>query len=301
MNPITASLQAPVVLDGAMGTELEKRGVKTNDALWSANALLTDPEAIYAVHASYFQAGATIAITDTYQANVAAFAKLGITHARALELIKLGVQLAQRARDDVQPNGLVAGCVGPYGAYLANGAEYTGAYKLSPAEYDDFHAEKIQTLLADGVDLLSVDTIPNFAEVQALTTMLAEQSQLVPTWISLSIKDPQTLSDGTPLATVVEWLDHAQAVSGIGINCTGFANVLPAVQLIRAHSEKPIVVYPNPGDVYDPVTKTWIAVAHSQTFADVVPEWLAAGANIIGGCCRTTPADIEQIAKLLKK
>ncbi|USS86998.1 homocysteine S-methyltransferase [Fructilactobacillus cliffordii] len=300
-NLITASLETPVVLDGAMGTELEKRGVKTNDALWSANAPLTDPDAIYDVHASYFRAGAEIAITDTYQANVAAFAKVGIEKEAALDLIRLGVRLAQQARDNVKPDGLVAGCVGPYGAYLADGSEYTGDYQLSPDEYEAFHTEKIQTLMDAGVDLLSVDTIPSFAEVQALTTILAQQSNLVPTWISLSIKDPYHLSDGTPLDVVAGWLDHSQAASGIGINCTSFANVLPALKLMRQVTQKPLVVYPNPGDIYDPATKTWTAVEHPQTFADVVPDWLAASANIIGGCCRTTPADIEQIAKLLKK
>ncbi|USS84923.1 homocysteine S-methyltransferase [Fructilactobacillus myrtifloralis] len=300
-NPITASLHTPLVLDGAMGTELEQYGVKTNDALWSANALLTDPEAIYQVHARYFQAGADIAITDTYQANVAAFARVGISHSQALQLIRRGVQLAQQARADVNPRGFVAGCVGPYGAYLANGAEYTGDYQLSAAEYAAFHTEKVQTLLSAGVDLLSVDTMPNFFEIQVLTQLLAQQPNLVPTWISLSIRDPQTLSDGTPLTTVVQWLDAQDVVSGIGVNCTDFAQILPAIQTIRAQSEKPIVVYPNPGDHYDPHTKTWTPVPHALTFAEVVPSWLAAGATIIGGCCRTTPADIAQITTLLKK
>lgn len=297
---VQARLQENLVLDGAMGTELEKLGVKTNDALWSANALIDNPEAIYQVHAAYFKAGADIAITDTYQANVAAFAKVGIRHDEALALIKKGVELAKRARDDFNPNGLVAGCIGPYGAYLANGSEYTGNYDLTFAEYQTFHQSKIEALIAAGSDLLSIDTIPNFNEVQALVKMMAKLARPIPYWISLSVKDPETLSDGTPLVTVVKWLAQQPGIGGIGVNCTKIENITPIVKLIRQLTDLPLAVYPNPGDLYDPETKTWTAVPHNDTFAQAVPQWLTAGANIIGGCCRTNPEDIEQIAQIIK-
>lgn len=298
-NLVKNRLQTSLVLDGAMGTELEKLGVKTNDALWSANALVDDPDAIYAVHAAYFKAGADIAITDTYQANVAAFAKVGIGHDQALALIQKGVEIAKQARDDFKPTGLVAGCIGPYGAYLANGAEYTGDYDLTFTDYQKFHQEKITALIAAGSDLISVDTMPNFAEIKAVVQIINDLSTSIPYWISLSVKDPETLSDGTPLIEVVDWLTNQPSVDGIGVNCTKIENITPIVHLIRERSNLPIVVYPNPGDLYDPKTKTWTAVPHTDTFAREVPIWLAAGANIIGGCCRTNPEDIEQIAQII--
>ncbi|WP_429970589.1 homocysteine S-methyltransferase [Fructilactobacillus sp. Tb1] len=294
-------LKERLVLDGAMGTELEKLNVKTNDALWSANALIDNPEAIYQVHADYFKAGADIAITDTYQANVDAFAKVGIDHEQAIALIKSGVKIAKQARDDFDPDGLVAGCIGPYGAYLANGAEYTGDYDLTFTEYQNFHQEKIEALIAAGADLLSVDTIPNFAEVKALVKIIDSLPDAIPYWISLSVKDPETLSDGTPLTEVVSWLAKQPKIAGIGINCTKIENITPIVKLIHGITDLPIIVYPNPGDIYDPKTKTWTTVPHLDTFNREVPVWLTAGANIIGGCCRTTPVDIEQISKIIKK
>ncbi|WP_395317935.1 homocysteine S-methyltransferase [Fructilactobacillus frigidiflavus] len=297
---VQARLEENLVLDGAMGTELEKLGVKTNDALWSANALIDNPEAIYQVHAAYFKAGADIAITDTYQANVAALAKVGIRHDEALALIKKGVELAKRARADFNLNGLVAGCIGPYGAYLANGSEYTGNYDLTFAEYQTFHQAKIEALIAAGADLLSIDTIPNFNEVKALVKIMAKVAQPIPYWISLSVKDPETLSDGTPLVTVVKWLAQQPGIGGIGVNCTKIENITPIVKIIRQLTDLPLAVYPNPGDLYDSQTKTWTAVPHTDTFAQEVPQWLAAGANIIGGCCRTNPEDIEQIAQIIK-
>lgn len=293
-------LQEKLVLDGAMGTELEKLGVKTNNSLWSANALIDNPEAIYQVHASYFKAGADIAITDTYQANVAAFAKVGINHEQALDLIKKGVELAKQARDDFNPAGLVAGCVGPYGAYLANGSEYTGAYDLSFAEYQKFHQEKIDTLINAGSDLISVDTMPNFAEIKSVVKIINDLPTKIPYWISLSVKDATTLSDGTTLRDVIIWLDKQPGISGIGVNCTKIENITPIVSLIHHLTDLPIVVYPNPGDIYDPQTKTWTSVPHTDTFEREVPQWIAEGANIIGGCCRTTPQDIEQVTKIIK-
>ncbi|ANZ57291.1 homocysteine S-methyltransferase [Fructilactobacillus lindneri] len=293
-------LKQRLVLDGAMGTELEKLGVKTNDELWSANALIDNPEAIYQVHASYFKAGADIAITDTYQANVAAFAKNGIKHDEAIELIKSGVKIAKQARDDYDSNGLIAGCIGPYGAYLANGAEYTGNYELSFHDYQNFHQEKIKALIDAGSDLLSIDTIPNFQEVKALVKIINDLPNKLPYWISLSVKDVTKLGDGTDLKVVIKWLSQQDNIDGIGVNCTKIENITPIVNLIRDISNLPIVVYPNPGDIYHPKTKTWTTVPHVDTFQQEVPNWLSQGANIIGGCCRTTPEDIAQIAKILK-
>lgn len=301
MTKINDLLNGTLVLDGAMGTELEKQGVKTNDELWSANALIDNPTAIYQVHADYFKAGADIAITDTYQANVKAFAKNGIERDKAIKIIKSGVEIAKKARDQYKPTGLVAGCIGPYGAYLADGSEYTGDYQLTEQEYREFHAEKIKWLIEPGADLLSVDTIPNFSEVQALVKIINEQPQAIPYWISLSVKDPETLSDGTRLAEVVEWLSEQPQVSGIGVNCTKMENITPIIHLIRSISSLPVIVYPNPGDIYDPKTKTWTTVPHAESFQEEVPNWLSAGANVIGGCCRTTPADIEQISKIVTK
>ncbi|EKK20736.1 homocysteine S-methyltransferase [Fructilactobacillus florum] len=297
---LATSLDQPLVLDGAMGTELEKLGVATNDELWSANALIDQQEKIYQVHASYFQAGADLAITDTYQANVAAFAKRGIGHQQALDLLATGVHLAQAARDRYRPTGLVAGCIGPYGAYLADGSEYTGNYTKTVTEYEQFHREKILTLIDAGADLLSVDTMPNFQEIQAVVGILATLDQPIPYWISLSVRNQRQLSDGTDLNRVVAWLRQQPSVGGIGINCTKMENITPLVKLIRAQTKLPIIVYPNPGDLYDPLTKTWTTVPHVDSFTKEVPHWLAAGANIIGGCCRTTPADIAQISRLIR-
>ncbi|KZU56819.1 homocysteine S-methyltransferase [Lactiplantibacillus plantarum] len=289
-----------VVSDGAMATELEKRGVATNSALWSATAMLDHPDAIQAVHQSYLDAGAKIMTTNTYQANVPAFEQAGIAAAQARQLIQQAVTIAHTARDASHvTDAVIAGSIGPYGAYLADGSEYTGAYQLTPSAYQDFHRERLALIMAAGVDVLALETMPRLDEVQALVQLITTTWPQQPYWVSFSIKDPQTLCDGTSLAAAAKWVAAQPNVVAVGVNCTTLENIAPALTTLKAAVAVPLIVYPNSGDQYDPVTKTWQETHLSHQFASFVPQWLAAGARIIGGCCRTTPKDIATVARAL--
>ncbi|WP_265478634.1 homocysteine S-methyltransferase [Lactiplantibacillus plantarum] len=292
--------RGPVVSDGAMATELEKRGVATNSALWSATAMLDHPDAIQAVHQSYLDAGAKIMTTNTYQANVPAFKQAGIAAAQARQLIQQAVTIAHTARDASHvTDAVIAGSIGPYGAYLADGSEYTGAYQLTPSAYQDFHRERLALIMAAGVDVLALETMPRLDEVQALVQLITTTWPQQPYWVSFSIKDPQTLCDGTSLAVAAKWVAAQPNVVAVGVNCTTLENIAPALTTLKAAVAVPLIVYPNSGDQYDPVTKTWQETHLSHQFASFVPQWLAAGARIIGGCCRTTPKDIATVARAL--
>ncbi|MFC6179947.1 homocysteine S-methyltransferase [Lactiplantibacillus daowaiensis] len=293
-----------MISDGAMATELEKRGVTTDSALWSATAMLERPAAIAAVHQSYFEAGAQIATTNTYQANVPAFVQAGLSAETGRHLIQTAVEIATKARDDyailhTDFTGFVAGSIGPYGAYLADGSEYTGKYHLDEVAYQAFHRERLQLITQAGVDLLALETMPNFAEVQALVNLVTTEFANQPYWVSFSIQDSKTLCDGTDLATAAQWVAGQPNVVAVGVNCTRLENIEPALKTLRAAVKIPLIVYPNSGDEYDPVTKTWQKTAAAHQYADFVASWITAGANIIGGCCRTTPQDIAAAAKIV--
>ena len=151
-----------VVLDGGLATELEFRGHDLTDRLWSARLLVTDPGAIEAVHLDYFRAGAQVATTASYQATIPGFVAAGLDRAAALHAIATSVEVARRARDayaaeaNVDPAGLlVAGSVGPYGAMLADGAEYRGDYDPGRGVLRDLHAPRMEALLEAGADLLA--------------------------------------------------------------------------------------------------------------------------------------------------
>lgn len=297
---------SPLILDGALATELERRGCALNTALWSAQTLLSRPELIHDVHLSYFLAGADIATTASYQASFLGLSDHGgISASQAHELIKLSVSLAQRARATVldrQPGRrmLVAGSVGPYGAYLANGAEYRGDYELAEAVMRGFHRGRVEALVEAGVDLLACETMPSFAEVEALLGLLQEFPETV-AWVSVTVKDEAHMSDGTPLEKVVRVLNECPQVVAMGVNCIPEDLVAGALSHMAACSLKPLVAYPNSGERYDPVSKTW----HGEHLRDGrlqerAAEWHSAGAGLIGGCCRTTPEDIRAVRERLR-
>lgn len=298
-----------LVLDGAMATELEKHGVDTSNDLWSATALINDPDAVKAVHTSYFEAGADITITDTYQANVEAFKKVGFTEDQSEKLITEAVRLALESRDDFYATlptaerakralyPLVAGSVGPYGAYLADGSEYTGHYQLTNEAYQTFHQRRMRLMDEAGVDVFAFETQPNFDETKALADLLREKFSDRFAWLTFSIKDPEHLCDGTSLAKAVSYFEDNPQISAVGVNCTSMNLIEDSIKTIASNTNKPIIVYPNNGDIYDPKTKTWTPNPNATAFAELTPKWLAAGAKIVGGCCRTTPADIEQVAE----
>lgn len=298
-NPLTNLLNQRhyLVNDGAMGTELDRRGVDTNNSLWSALALTTDPDAVQTVHADYFAAGADIATTNTYQATPQGFAQQGIDHQVSSKIITEAVALAQAARDSAtrSQERLVAGSVGPYGAFLADGSEYTGKYQLSPVQYHDFHLMRMRALAAAGVDLFAFETQPNNDEVTALVELLGQEFPDLTAWVSFSISDAHHLADGTPLARAAAALNDNPQIEAVGVNCTDMTMITPALRVLRRATEKPLIVYPNNGDTYNPSSKTWVANPHAASFTDLVPEWVTAGAAIIGGCCRTSPTDIATI------
>ncbi|MWP62940.1 homocysteine S-methyltransferase [Gilliamella sp. Pas-s25] len=307
-NPISTLLKQKkyIIIDGALASELQRRGCDLNDSLWSAKVLIEKPELIRQVHYDYFKAGADCAITASYQATSLGFAKKGITLEQSIKLIKTSVELVKQAKrqylDETRQNKtlLIAGSVGPYGAYLANGSEYTGDYQLSESEFIDFHYNRIKALVDAEVDLLACETLPSFAEIKALTKLL-EEFPTVTSWFSLTLKDSYHLSDGSPLSLVIEHLNHCQQVVSIGVNCIALESVATALESLKKLTQRPLIVYPNSGEQYDPTTKQWHKNHHHNcTFTNQLPIWVKLGATLIGGCCQTTPNDINEIATLLK-
>jgi len=307
VNPLETILaRYPVViLDGALATELEARGCNLNDPLWSAKVLMEAPERIAAVHWDYFAAGADVAITASYQASLPGLVRRGLDPDEALALMGRSVTLAAEVRDDFwgqpanrvgRPRPLVAGSVGPYGAYLADGSEYRGDYDLGEDELVDFHRPRMATLVAAGADLLACETLPCLAEARALARLLSEFPGAW-AWFSFSAKDGAHVCHGERLADCAAFLDGHPQVAAVGINCTAPAFVPDLIRAARSATGKPIIVYPNSGEVYDTATRTWRDGATRAAFADAAPAWYGAGARIIGGCCRTTPADIAALAR----
>lgn len=280
-----------LVLDGGLATHLEALGADLSDELWSARLLLEDPDLIRRVHADYFAAGAQVATTAGYQASIPGFVRRGLDVAQAERLIRRSVELAAQARDEAG-GGLVAASVGPYGAYLANGAEYTGDYDLDEEGLLAWHRPRWEILASSGPDLLACETIPSCAEARALARLLRETPS-VKAWVSFSCRDGEHLNDGTPIREAAALFASDAQVVAVGVNCTAPRHIPSLVAALSGGL--PVVVYPNSGETWDAERRRWLGLADPAEYGQAAKEWERAGASLIGGCCRTTPEHIEQI------
>ncbi|MEV6402163.1 homocysteine S-methyltransferase [Streptomyces bobili] len=288
-----------VVLDGGMSNQLESAGHDLSDELWSARLLAERPEAITEAHLAYFEAGANVAITSSYQATFEGFAKRGIDRQEAARLLTLSVELAQEAARQARDKGVrqplwVAASVGPYGAMLADGSEYRGRYGLTVDELERFHRPRLEVLAAAGPDVLALETVPDAEEAEAL--LRAVRGLGVPAWLSYSIAGDRTRA-GQPLEEAFAPAAEADAVIAVGVNCCAPEDVEGAVATAARVTGKPVVVYPNSGEAWDAEARAWNG---RSTFApEQVLAWRDSGARLIGGCCRVGPEAVASIARTL--
>jgi homocysteine S-methyltransferase len=272
-----------VIADGGLATELERRGHDLSGALWSARLLADDPDAIRAVHAAYFAAGARIATTASYQASVDGFVRHGWTRAEAADLLRRSVRLAVDARADLpDPAGRwVAASVGPYGAALADGSEYRGRYGLTGAQLVEWHRPRLEILADTEADLIACETVPDVVEAEALVRLVGETG--VRAWLSYTIDGDRTRA-GQPLTEAFA-LAEAPGIVAIGVNCCDPGDVPGAIATARSVTDRPVIVYPNSGE-------HWAGGAWSgpdRFTAEAARTWVDAGARIVGGCCRVGP------------
>jgi homocysteine S-methyltransferase len=292
---------APVVLDGALATELEARGFDLSDDLWSARLLAADPGAIEAVHASYLEAGARVLITASYQASVEGFTALGWSAEEAAALLRRSVELARSARERAgAPDALVAASVGPYGAVMAGGQEYTGAYgALSDAELEGFHERRLRVLLAAEPDCLACETIPRASEAAALARVL-DRLDAPEAWISFSCRDGRMTSHGEPIEVAVAAAVASPRVVAVGVNCTAPEHVEELLRRAGTATGLPLVAYPNNGRVWDGAARCWTEAGATALPPAAVRAWIEAGARLVGGCCGLGPAAVRGIAAVAR-
>lgn len=280
-----------LISDGGLATELEARGNDLSDALWSARLLSDAPQEITAVHTAYFRAGAQIATTASYQASFDGFSARGISRNEAVELLRRSVELAAKARD-ATGGRLVAASIGPYGAALADGSEYRGRYGLSVSQLRRWHRPRLEVLADAGADLLALETVPDVDEAEALVDLVRAVG--TPAWLSYTIDATYTRA-GQPLNAAFAVAAGVAEIVAVGVNCCDPYDVPPAIEMASAIG-KPVIVYPNSGERWN--GRDWTGA--SRFSAEQARDWIAAGARIVGGCCRVTPAEIASLAEVAK-
>jgi homocysteine S-methyltransferase len=311
-DPLKRTDGLTTILDGGLATHLEALGQDIDHALWSAKCLISDPTSIQRAHADFFAAGADVAITASYQAHLDGFRSLGVSDAEATDAIKTSVSLARTAASNVRSEGkdrsfLVAGSVGPYGASLHNGAEYNGDYgekMLQEAALMDWHRPRMQALIEAGCDMLACETVPLKVEAVAMARLLEELR--VPGWITFSCRSEEEVCSGESFRDSVAGVAAFPHVVGAGVNCSKPQFVVRLVETCRQvlPPQKHVVVYPNSGEEWDGHSHAWCsgaAATADDQFVALARQWAAAGADVIGGCCRTTPATISMLHRAFRE
>lgn len=297
--PLAGALAAgTVVLDGGLSNQLAAAGHDLSDELWSARLLAEDPAALTEAHLAYYEAGADVAITASYQATYEGFARRGTGREEASALLTLSVGCAREAARRARASRplWVAASVGPYGAMLADGSEYRGRYGLSVAELERFHRPRMEVLTAAGPDVLALETIPDTDEAEALLRALRGLG--TPAWLSYSAAGDRTRA-GQPLEDAFALAAAADEVIAVGVNCCTPRDADRAVALAARVTGKPVVVYPNSGETWDAGARAW--TGRSTFTAGQVTGWRASGARLIGGCCRVGQESISSIAEVLRE
>ena len=291
------------ILDGGMATELERRGCEISGPLWSAQALDSSPDVIRQVHLDYLRAGADCISTVSYQVSALGYMELGRPREDAARALRHSVAIAAAARERYLRESdrpvVIAVSLGPHGAALHNGAEFHGQYDISFDELVTFHAERLAVVAENwadktAADLVALETIPSLEEAQAILAALAQFPSLR-AWLSFTCQDVMRVVHGEGLAECAALLDASEQVVGVGINCTQPRFVAALIRAAKETTGKPVLVYPNSGETWDADGRRWCGTSNVGEYGALAATWFAAGAQAVGGCCRTTPEHIRAV------
>ena len=290
----------PMLLDGGLATELEAQGCDIGSDLWSASLLQSNPDAVVAAHHAYLEAGAECLATASYQASREGFAKHGMSHDEADALMLLSVALAKRAIKEAGSKAAIAASLGPYGAMMHDGSEYRGDYGVSADVLRVFHEQRLQLFDSSGVDVIAMETIPSQQEAEVLAQLLRDCQ--TPSWVSFSCRDETHISDGTLITDVARLFKDPSSVVAVGINCTSPQYAPALIRKLRSVlPDKAVLAYPNSGETYNVSDNSWSGTVMPGDCATAARDWIAAGAKIVGGCCRMGPEHISAMAAMINE
>ena len=309
----------PLILDGGLGTLLyDKYKCNTTHKLWSSLVMENNPEIVYKAHKEFCDAGADIIITCTYTVNL----ERGFDGDQTAfeNNVRRSIEVAKNvAVDHEKETGkkiYVAGSCGTYANTLFMGKEFTGDY-LHEIENEQekidflikYHKDRFEIIDSMGCDIIAFETIPSAFEGNACSQVLAKGN--TPGWVTFSQKDENHIANGDSIEKALLSLTFSPNLVGVGFNCVDLNFCKNSTEIVKKFFNDPrikaggnvpqdIVIYPNSGEIY--MTKNQWSTKEDiiytlKDISDLSVEWYEAGATIIGGCCKVTPGEIQQIAE----
>ncbi|AMD21678.1 HFL178Cp [Eremothecium sinecaudum] len=325
MKPsITDYLKTEVlILDGGSGSELENRGLTIGkNPFWSTVPFLTKDASqlniVREMYKDFRDAGARALSTITYQSSYHSHIKYGdgsVTNRQEYsDFLDYIIGFTYEKCIDSDQDYLI-GSIGPYASYLSDGSEYTGDYGFATINFASYYEPQATKFASDSrIDLIAFETIPNLEEITAIMQQeFTGMLQGKPFIISISTDREGNMRDGTTPERLCNTIRQHMGtfppnLLSFGINCVEFQSSDIILQklnsLLHDCPVKFHAVYPNSGELYDAKTAKWqrnMNITFEPTWEHLVSKFLAQGCKIIGGCCRTTPKDIKQIADAVRK
>lgn len=282
------------LIDGGLSTAIEAAGGDVSGGLWTAALAVTDPDVLVAAHRAFVEAGSEVITTASYQCDGNAFTTLGLTTVEGWRILAAMTGLARRACEGTSTR--VAASVGPFGASLANGSEYTGDYGVEWSVVEKYHREKLKVLVSSGPDLVAVETIPLAVEARLIADLLVEL-EAPPAWFSFGCASADRTYGGDPLELAVREVSNYPNLVALGVNCTAPSVVGDVLRTMnREVGDRPLIAYPNHGRSWDSSSRRWVGAESAFVSQEVIDEWSSLGARFIGGCCGVGPETIARIA-----
>ena len=287
-------LKKPLIMDGAMGTELMRRGIELPLPLWSSMSNIDQFDQVMNIHKDYIEAGSDILTTNTFRTTPRTFIKAGYSQNES-EIIseKCCNKAIEAAKHAVKKeNTLIAGSVAPledcYEPLHFPGKE------IAKKEFQLI----IDRIIRKGVDILLFETMGNYEEIES--ALQVSNHVDIQRWLSIVLKNKNSILDGTELQKVVE-LANKNKIDMVLINCTPVNIILEALDIFLGYRKGKWGVYPNAGENMPTKDGEFVSKLDDESFCKAIQDYITLGASVVGSCCGSTPNTVRKISNMIKK
>ena len=287
-------LKKPLIMDGAMGTELMRRGIELPLPLWSSMSNIDQFDQVMNIHKDYIDAGSDILTANTFRTTPRTFIKAGYSQNES-EIISeqccnMAIEAAKHAVK--KENTLIAGSVAPledcYEPLHFPGKE------IAKKEFQLI----IDRIIRKGVDILLFETMGNYEEIESVLQVSNHVD--IQRWLSIVLKNKNSILDGTELQKVVE-LANKNKIDMVLINCTPVNIILEALDIFLGYRKGKWGVYPNAGENMPTKDGEFVSKLDDESICKAIQGYITLGASVVGSCCGSTPNTVRKISNMIKK